>query len=141
MGTWDRYKTDEDEQPGFVTLEKEGDTFTGTLVSVEPRTIPANTFSHQPEDLEVPSLTFRNRGGRLMKLDATATVLKNALIDEAPEPGDEVTIARGGVPKGKRWVKFDVTVVRGGATPEKEAPKKPEPKPKAKAPADDEVDF
>jgi hypothetical protein len=143
MGTWDKYKTDENDQPGFVSLENTGDSFTGTLVSVEPRTIPAGTFTHQPEDLVVPSLVFRNRAGRLMKLDATATVLKNALIDESPEPGDEVTITRGAVPKGKRWIQYTVNVVRG--TGSAEAPKKAEekaaPKSKAPAPADDQPDF
>lgn len=134
MGSWDKYKTNEADQPGFVTLENAGDSFTGTLVSVEPRVIPAGTFTYQPEDLTVPSLTFRNRAGRLMKLDATATVLKNALVDEAPEPGDEVTITRGDVPKGKRWIKYTVSVVRGNGAPKTAAPA---PKP----PVDDEPDF
>lgn len=140
MGSWDKYKTNEADQPGFVSLENAGDSFTGTLVSVEPRTIPAGTFTYQPEDLVVPSLTFRNKAGRLMKLDATATVLKNALVDEAPEPGDEVTITRGEVPKGKRWIKYTVSVVRG-----KGGEAAPKASPKAKAPGtssdDDQPDF
>lgn len=126
MGTWDKYKTDENDQPGFVELKNEGDEFTGVLLSVEDRVIPANTFSYQPEDLTVPSVTFRGRSGRSMKLDLTSTVLRNQFVDEAPEVGDEVTIVRGAIPKGKRYILFTVKVSRGAGSAA----------PKAAAPAD-----
>ena len=135
MGTWDRYKTDEDKRPGYVELKKAGDTFRGTLVSVKPKVIPSGTFEHQPADLTVPSLEFRTDRGRTVLLDATNTVLKNELVASAPEPGDVVEIERGEKPRGKAWIPYTVRVSPGGSTPKASEPED------EMSPEGDEVPF
>lgn len=144
MVDWNKYvEKDENgealERPGFVELKAEGDEFEGVLTAVDERTFEAGYFSHQKEDITVPSLTFK-KNSREYKLDLLATVLRNEVIEAAPDLGNTVKIIRGKVPRGKRYPLFTVKVRRAEDSSEA-APKKAEPKSKAKAPADDEVDF
>lgn len=110
MGAWDAFEsTAQDNQ--FIQLKEDGDEFQGIVESIEPHTIPAGTFDHQKEDLIVPRVTFE--GGKIY--DATTTVVRNAFIELAPEPGTEIRIKRVGKPKGKTYIVYTVKEVKDAA--------------------------
>jgi hypothetical protein len=106
MGAWDGFESTAQENQ-FVQLKEDGDEFEGVIASIEPHVIPANTFDYQPEDLTVPRITFED--GKVY--DATTTVVRNAFIELAPEPGTRVKIKREGKPKGKKYILYTVKVV------------------------------
>lgn len=106
MGAWDGFEsTAQDNQ--FVQLKEDGDEFEGVIASIEPHTIPKGTFDHQAADLVVPRVTFED--GKIY--DATTTVVRNAFIELAPEPGTRVKVKRVGKPKGKTYILYTVTEV------------------------------
>ena len=111
MGAWDNFEsTAQDNQ--FIQLKEDGAEFEGVIVSIEPHTIPKGTFDHQAQDLIVPRVTFDD--GKIY--DATTTVVRNAFIELAPEPGTRVKIKRLGKPKGKTYIVYSVTEVTDAPT-------------------------
>jgi hypothetical protein len=107
MSAWDQFPS----TSGANVILGDGEEFVGTIQSVTPHTFPKGTFNHQNEDLTVPRITFADEGRGEKFLDATATVLRNALVDLSPEPGTRIRIKREGQPQGKSWVGFSVSVV------------------------------
>lgn len=114
MGAWDNFEsTAQDNQ--FVQLKEDGDEFEGVIETIEPHTIPAGTFDHQKDDLIVPRVTFVDEGKGQKIYDATTTVVRNAFIELAPEPGARIRVKRVGKPKGKTYIVYTVKEVKDAA--------------------------
>jgi hypothetical protein len=107
MGAWDGFESSS-ENVDFVELKETGESFEGTIVEVTSHTTAAGTFPGQKEDTVSPQLVFEDEGEGEKRFTAFNTVVKNKLIDLAPEPGTRIKITRLGKPKGKNYIDWDV---------------------------------
>jgi hypothetical protein len=113
MGSWDNHKSTSG-MSEYVQLKNPGEEFEGTIKEIRDHTFPAGTFNHQPEDVVVPRIIYVDEGQGERRQDLTQTVLRNAFIDLAPEPGTRVRSKNLGKPAGKSWIDFSVVVVQAG---------------------------
>lgn len=95
----------------FIKFDAIGDTVTGTITAIRKHTFD--------DGKAVPQL-FLDVDGEERTLTAGQVRLKAELAIQRPEVGDSLTVTLANVEKragGKTLKHFDVTVVRGGATP------------------------
>ena len=100
----------------FIKFDAIGDTVTGTITAIRKHTFD--------DGKAVPQL-FLDVDGEERTLTAGQVRLKAELAIQRPEVGDTLTVTLANVEKragGKTLKHFDVSVVRGGATPAAPAP-------------------
>jgi len=95
----------------FVKFEKVGDSIAGVVTGIR---------RHRFDDGNlVPQVELRCADGEERTLTAGQTRLKLALVEQRPEPGDELTVTLTQIEKragGKTLKHFEVKIVRGDGT-------------------------